>query len=79
MPTKTITLEMDAYEMLRSARKAGESFSEVVRRARFADAPLTGASLLAYLRAGGSGISERHLNAVEDAAKHDRMPDNPWA
>ncbi len=33
MPTKTITLELDAYEKLRLAKRAGESFTEVVRRA----------------------------------------------
>lgn len=39
--TRTITLELDAYEKLRMAKKPGESFSQVVRRASFADAPLT--------------------------------------
>ncbi len=79
MATKTITLELDAYEKLRTAKKAGESFSEVVRRAAFADAPLTGENLQTYLRSGGSGVSERYLDAVEEAAKHDPVPDNPWA
>ena len=79
MATKTIALELDAYEKLRTARKAGESLSEVVRRASFADAPLTGESLRAYLRAGGGGVSERHLDAVEEAAKRDPLPDDPWA
>ncbi len=79
MATKTITLELDAYERLRLAKRGGESFSEVVRRAVFADAPVTGANLREYLRKGGSGVSEKYLNAVEAAAKHDPVPDNPWA
>lgn len=79
MATKTITLELDAYEKLRLAKKAGESFSAVVRRAEFMENPLTGDALLAYLRSGGSGVSERYLDAVEEAAKHDPAPDNPWA
>lgn len=57
MATKTITLELDAYEKLRAAKQAGESFSEVVRRAAFADTPLTGAKLPAYYASGGSGVS----------------------
>ena len=79
MATKTITLELEAYEKLHAAKKAGESFSEVVRRASFAVAPLMGKELRAYLRSGGSGISENYLDAVEDAAKRDSLPDDPWA
>ena len=79
MATKTITLELDAYEKLRAAKKNGESFSEVVRRATFSDAPLTVADLLAYYRSGGGGVSEDYLQSVEEAARHDPVPDNPWA
>jgi len=79
MATKSITLELDAYEKLRAAKKAGETFSEVVRRAEFRAGPVTGAALLAYLDAGGSGVSEGYLDAAEEAAKHDPAPDNPWA
>ena len=32
MATKTITIMEDAYEMLKAAKKKGESFSDVVRR-----------------------------------------------
>lgn len=79
MATKTITLELDAYEKLRTEKKAGESFSEVVRRATFVDAPLTGEKLRAYLRSGGSGVSEHYLDAVEASVKSDPLPDDPWA
>lgn len=37
MATKTISLELDAYEKLRRAKHGGESFSAVVRRARFVE------------------------------------------
>ena len=51
MATKTITLELDAYEKLRHAKKSDrESFSEVVRRARWDDDAPTGATILAHLR-----------------------------
>jgi len=78
MATKTITLELDAYEKLRSAKRRGESFTEVVRRAILTDAPLTGRMLRDYLEKGGSGISEKYLEAVEEAANYDPIPDNPW-
>ena len=70
---------MDAYERLRSSKRPGESFSEVVRRALFPDTPSTGNDLLAYFRNGGSGVSDAYLDAVERAAENDRPPDNPWS
>ena len=79
MPTKTITLELDAYEKLRLAKRGGESFTEVVRRAVLVDAPLTGKTLREYLKNGGSGSSEPYLDAVEEADKLDPIPDDPWA
>jgi hypothetical protein len=79
MPTKTITLELDAYEKLRSAKRRGESFTEVVRRAVIADAPLTGSSLRVYLQKGGGTVSARYLDSVEQAAAQDPHPDDPWA
>jgi hypothetical protein len=51
MATKTITLELDAYEKLRKAKRSKrESFSEVVRRGRWDDAPSTGLHILSHLR-----------------------------
>ena len=79
MLTKTITLELDAYEKLRLAKRGGESFTEVVRRAVLVDAPLTATALRNHFQNGGSGVSETYLAAVEEAAKHDPIPDNPWA
>lgn len=79
MATKTVTLELDAYEKLRQVKRGGESFTEVVRRAVWVDAPATGESLLNYSRNGGSGTSDKYLDSVEEAAKHDPIPDDPWA
>ena len=79
MLTKTITLELDAYEKLRLAKRGGESFTEVVRCAVLVDAPLTATALRNYFQNGGSGVSETYLDAVKEAAKHDPIPDNPWA
>ena len=77
--TKTITLEIDAYEKLRQVKRGGESFTEVVRRAIWLDAPGTGEGLLQHFHNGGSGISDKYLDAVEKAAQHDPIPDDPWA
>ena len=79
MTTKTITLELDAYEKLRLAKQKGETFSAVIRRAGIATTPPTGADLRSYFRSGGSGVSETYLDSVEEAAKHDPVPRNPWA
>jgi predicted nucleic acid-binding protein len=43
-------LELDAYEKLRRAKRDGESFSQVVRRARFGPADASGKAILAALR-----------------------------
>jgi len=52
MAIKSISLEIDAYEKLRRAKQGPrESFSSVVRRGRWDDAPSTGPGLLEELRA----------------------------
>jgi hypothetical protein len=59
MPSKTISLEVDAYERLKATRRAGESFSEVVRRITLPPARGTAADLLKDMEAGtfGRGIN----------------------
>lgn len=50
MATKTISLELDAYEKLKRAKRSErESFSAVVRRARWDEAAATGPQVLAAL------------------------------
>lgn len=52
MATKTISLELDAYEALRRAKRSErESFSSVVRRAKWADAPPAAGDVLKSLEA----------------------------
>jgi hypothetical protein len=51
MAIKTISLEIDAYEKLRQAKRSDrESFSSVVRRARWDDAAPTAGEILEGLR-----------------------------
>jgi len=61
MATKTISLEMDAYEKLRRAKRSSrESFSEVVRRGRWSEEVGTAAGLLAALQA----LTKNHPDAL---------------
>ena len=78
MATKTISLEIDAYERLRAAKKAGESFSAVVRRAVFPEEPPTGASLLRWSSGRKKRVRDGYLNAVEEAVRSDLPPEDPW-
>lgn len=79
MPTKTITLEIDAYEKLRAAKRGGESFTEVVRRALIPQVAPTGKTLRGYYLGGGARADDEYLDSVEKSASHDAIPDDPWA
>lgn len=51
MATKTISLELDAYEKLKRAKRSDrESFSSVVRRAHFAHETKTARQVLSALQ-----------------------------
>jgi predicted CopG family antitoxin len=73
MATKTISLELDAYEKLRRAKTGDrESFSEVVRRAVFPASPHTGAAVLEELEDLGEVASEEVLRYLDAAREEDR-------
>ena len=78
MVTKTITLEIDAYERLKAAKRTGESFSAVVRRAILPAEPPTGRALLEYIDGRHPRVSELYLASVEAAADADGPADEPW-
>ena len=75
MAIKTISLELDAYEKLKRAKRGKESFSAVVRRARFDAEESTGASILeetAALYAADKGVSGRTLDYWDRVEKESK-------
>jgi len=83
MATKTITLERDACERLRRAKRAPrESFSAVVRRAVWPEEPLTAAGLLdmvtEQMRTGRSVVPAEVLDRLDAAQKNPRVSESRW-
>ena len=79
MATKTISVRIEAYEKLRRAKRdESESFSDVIMRARWEDEPLTGGGLLQIVRERGPLYSAEQLDAVEEAVRSDRPPEDKW-
>lgn len=70
MATKTISIEVDAYEKLvRARRDAKESFSSVVRRAHWDDAPPMAGEVLGRLES----LAKANPGILLDPDTLDRM------
>jgi hypothetical protein len=85
MSIKTISLEIDAYEKLRKAKRGRESFSQVVRRAQFDPPQHSGDCIVRELAAiyqAGEGLTEKELNDLErleqDRMQHPSLEPSPW-
>jgi hypothetical protein len=79
MATKTISVDLAAYEMLCKARlRADESFSQVIKRARWGQAPSTGVTLLRALEAAPIP-DPRVLTRLERAQLRDEPPEDAWS
>jgi len=78
MATKTISVDLAAYERLRAARlRANESFSQVIMRAHWDQSPSTGASLLRALETAPIPNASV-LKRLEAGQAVDAPPDDPW-
>ncbi len=78
MATKTISIDLEAYERLRSARRSpDDSFSKVIKRAIWPPAPGTVASMLAVLD-GMPVMTEAELDGLDAAQVADAAPEDRW-
>ena len=78
MPTKTISIDLEAYERLRSVRRSpDDSFSKVIKRAIWPPAPRTAAAMLAALD-GTPVLSDSELDRLEAAQLADPVPEDRW-
>jgi hypothetical protein len=78
MATKTISIDLEAYERLRQARRwPGESFSKVIKRASWESPPHSAAALLEALE-GTPPVDPETLRLLDEAQAGDRPPEDPW-
>jgi hypothetical protein len=78
MATKTISIDMEAYERLRRARRhARESFSQVIKRAEWPIPPRTAGALLKALDAAPA-LDQDTVARLDTAQRADAAPEDPW-
>ena len=79
MATKTISVDLEAYELLSRARRTPkESFSQVIRRAQWPQRAKTCGDLLASLPEIPPARDEV-IRRLEQAQEGDLPPDDPWS
>lgn len=76
--TKTISIDLEAYERLRRARLSPtESFSRVIKRARWRNELKTAGELLRALDET-LAPDPSVLDRLEEAQRSDAPPEDPW-
>lgn len=78
MATKTISVDIEAYERLRRARRVPtESFSQVIKRAEWPEPPKTANAMIRAL-ASAPVLNEEILERLDRAQDCDPPPEDPW-
>ena len=78
MATKTISVDLEAYERLRRARlDERESFSRVIKRAVWPAPAGTGAAMLAWREEAGA-LDEEALERLDAAQDADQPAEDRW-
>jgi|SaaInlLV_10m_DNA_1039704.scaffolds.fasta_scaffold146409_1 predicted CopG family antitoxin len=79
MATKTISVDMEAYERLRSARQQEkESFSKVIKRAEWPRKKGTAGALAEWLRTNPDRLTEEQIAYLDRAQKEDVPAPSKW-
>ena len=79
MSTKTISIDLVAYERLKNARLGPkDSFSQVIRRAQWAQEAKTCGGLLVALE-GLPAADDVVIQHLESSQQQDLAPDNSWS
>lgn len=80
MATKTISVDLEAYERLRGARRhERESFSKVIKRAVWTPAGGTAAALLTWRKGQEGVLEEGVLDALDAAQEADEPSPDKWS
>ena len=79
MATKTISLKVEAYERLKSAKAyPSESFSEVVMRASWPEHTLTAKELVMLCRERGPIFDAPELDRIDALKAVGKPPEDKW-
>ena len=75
MPTKTISVTIEAYDKLRRARRyPSESFTQVIMRTAWPDDTITAAELLSRLDRGPASFTAAELDAIDRSKAEQQAP-----
>ena len=78
MATKTISVDLEAYERMNRARlHPRESFSQVIRRAVWLEGRKSGSRLLKLMKST-EPATEKEIARMDEAQSADSPPDDPW-